>query len=193
MKKSFVILILSLFSFLSPVFADDVDLPATGELWDNWNNNQDFYGQDKNVSDEDFDKAIDSLKSKKNKRAERLKKKQIPKGEEFSRSNETEIINEQSDKDSLPVVSIPVELVVGEGVLPVGHYQVKGEMDGENFVLKLYQAQYLMAQFPAVETDDDFEEDTITFAKWYCEGDDTLKIIYGSLDYNGYALVKIHR
>lgn len=173
--------------------ADDVDLPATGELWDNWNTNQDFYGQDKNVSDEDFDKAIDSLKSKKNKRAERLRKKQIPKGEEFSQSNETEIINEQADKDSLPVVSIPVELMVGEDILPVGHYQVKCEMEGDNFVLKLYQAQYLMAQFPAVVTDEDFDEDTITFAKWYSEDDDTLKIIYGSLDYNGYALVKIHR
>lgn len=189
MKKLFV-LVISLF-FALPVIADDVDLPATGELWDNWNASQDFYGQDKNVSDEDFDKAIDSLKSKKNKRAERLRKKQIPKGEEFSQSNETEIINEQAD-DSLPVVTIPVELIVGDDVLPVGHYQVKCEKDGENFVLKLYQAQYLMAQFPAIETDDDFDEDIITFAKWSAEGEDKIKIICGSLDYNGYAIVKIH-
>lgn len=190
--RRFIILILLLFCILLPVVADDVDVPATGELWDNWNASQDFYGQDKNVSDEDFDKAIDSLKSKKNKRAERLRKKQIPKGEEFSQSNETELINEQSDKDSLPVVSIPVDLIAGEDVLPVGHYQVKCEKDGENFVLKLYQSHYLMAQFPAVETNDDFDEDTITFARWFPEGDDKIKIIYGSLDYNGYALINIH-
>lgn len=189
--KRFFVLLFALF-FTIPVFADDVDLPASGELWDNWNASQDFYGQDKNVSDEDFDKAIDSLKSKKNKREERLRKKQIPKGEEFSQSNETELINEQADKDSLPVVSLPVELVVGEDILPVGHYQVKCEKDGENFVLKLYQSQYLMAQFPAIETDDDFDEDTITFAKWFAEGEDKIKIIYGSLDYNGYAIIDIH-
>lgn len=191
MKRFFILLFALLFAI--PAFADDVDLPATGELWDNWNTSQSFYGQDKNVSDEDFDKAIDSLKSKKNKRLERLKKKQIPKGEEFSQSNETEIINEQVNDDSLPVVSLPVELVVGEDILPIGHYQVKCEKDGDNFVLKLYQAQYMMAQFPAVETNDDFDEDTITFAKWFAEGEDKIKIIYGSLDYNGYAIVDIHK
>ena len=31
-------------------------MPASGDLWDNWNKSQDFYGQDKPaVSDEDFD------------------------------------------------------------------------------------------------------------------------------------------
>lgn len=96
---------------MTPVLGDDVDLPATGDLWDNWGAEQNFYGNDKNVSDEDFDKAIDSLKSKKNRWVDRLKKKQIPKGEEFNQSNETEIINEQADKDTLPVVTIPVEII----------------------------------------------------------------------------------
>ena len=40
---------------IQPVLADDVDMPATGDLWDNWNSSQDFYGQDKPVTDEDFD------------------------------------------------------------------------------------------------------------------------------------------
>ena len=176
-----------------PVKADDVDLPASGDLWDNWGAEQSFYGQDKSVSDEDFDKAIDSLKSKKNKRAERLRKKQIPKGEEFNQSNETEILNEQVSNDSLPVVTLPVEIVLKDGVLPVGHYQVKGEKTDDNtFVLRLYQAQYLMAEFPAVETEDDFDEETITFGKWLLEGEDKIKIIYGSLDFNAYAIVNIN-
>ena len=37
----------------------------------------------------------------------------------------------------------------------------------ELFVLKLYQAHDLLAQFPAVETNEDFDEDTISFAKWF--------------------------
>ena len=78
-----------------------------------------------------------------------------------------------------------------EGVLPVGHYQVKGEKDGQSVVLNFYQSQYLMARVPAVETSDDFGEDTISFVKWFAEGDDKVKVIYGSLDFNAYVILDI--
>lgn len=48
-----------------------------------------------------------------------------------------------------------------------------------------------MAELPAIETDDDFDEETITFAKWILEGEDKLKIIYGSIDLNAYTIVDI--
>ena len=168
-------------------------MPATGDLWDNWGASQDFYGQDKPVTDEDFDKAIEQVKDKQNRNWLGLKKrnKNVPKGEEFSQSNETEIINTNSDKNSLPVISLPVALKVGEDVLPVGHYQIKGENDAGNLVLKFYQAQYVMAQFPAKETTDDFGEETISFAKWLPEGDNKIKVIYGSLDFNAYTVIDI--
>ena len=78
------------------------------------------------------------------------------------------------------------------GVLPVGHYQIQGEKD-ENGVpfLNLYQAQYVMAKIPATETYEDFDEETINFAKWIPEGDDKIKIIYGSMEFNAYAYVDI--
>ena len=58
-------------------------------------------------------------------------------------------------------------------------------------MLKLYQAHDLLAQFPAVETTEDFDEDTISFAKWFFEGDDKIKIIFGSLDFNAYTVVNV--
>lgn len=193
MKKCLVSCIFIMFSLLLlPVaLADDVDMPATGDLWDNWDASQDFYGQDKSVTDEEFDETIQKLKDKKNKWSNWVKKRQIPKGEEFSQSNETEIINTQSEKESLPVISLPVELSVGEDVLPVGHYQVKCEKTDGNVVLKLYQAQYVMAQFPARETTDDFGEETISFTRWFPENDNQIKIIYGSMDFNAYAVIDI--
>ena len=194
MKKVLVSIIFICSFICCPVMADDVDLPSTGELWDNWNTSQDFYGQDKPaVSDEDFNKALESVKNKQNKLGNWLKKRQIPKGEDFSQSNETEIINQEIDTpESLPVVCIPVELRVGDGILPIGHYQVQGEKDENgNVVLKLYQAQYLMAQFEAEETNDDFGEDTISFVKWLPEGDDKIKIVYGSMDFNAYTIIPI--
>ena len=89
------------------------------------------------------------------------------------------------------MICIPVELSVGEGILPVGHYQVKGEKDGDKVVLNLYQAQFLMAKIPAIETTEDFGEDEILFVKWVPDGDYKMKILYGSMDFNAYAYVDI--
>ena len=71
------------------------------------------------------------------------------------------IDNSYGEKQVLPVLCVPVELKVGEDTLPIGHYQVVGEKVDGQAVLKFYQSQYEMAQFPAVETTSDFGEDTI--------------------------------
>lgn len=191
--KKFLLIILSVVLLATPVLADDVDLPATGDLWDNWNGATQDGKEAKAVSDEDFDKAIDQLDRKINKRKYKRLKKQIPKGEEFHQGNETDIIIEQSDKNTHPVLSIPVELAVGEdGVLPVGHYQIRGEKDDDgNVYICFYQSQYLMAKFPAVETDEDFDQDTIVFGEWFPEGDKKIKVIFGSMDFNAYTIIDL--
>lgn len=48
-----------------------------------------------------------------------------------------------------------------------------------------------MAQFPAIETTDDFDEDTITFAKWIPEGENKIKVIFGSMDFNAYTIIDL--
>lgn len=182
-------------SSVNCAFADDVDLPASGDLWDNYGASQDFYGQDKKgVSDEEFDKAIEQIKDKQSRGLFGRKKrdKNIPKGEEYRQSNESEVLKVHSDNSFFPVVSLPVEIAVGEGVLPVGHYQIQGERkDNGEIVLKFYQAHTMLAQFPAVETKDDYDQELITFALWFPEGDKQLKIVYGSLDFNAYTIVNI--
>lgn len=193
MKKFLILLLIVLFSVAPKVMANDVDLPANGDLWDNWNTSQDMYGQDKSVSDEEFDKVIDKLKEKRDKLKNRFKKSPIPKGEEFSQSNETDVLTEHAEKDtSLPVLCVPVDLAIGEGVLPVGHYQIKGEKEGNSVTLSFYQAQHLMAKVPAIETTDDFEEETITFADWKLEGENKIKVIYGSMEFNAYTYLDIN-
>ncbi len=191
--KKFLLIVLSVVLLSSPVLAGDVDLPATGDLWDNWNGAAQDGKEAKAVSDEDFDKAIDQLDKKINKRKYKKLKKQIPKGEEFHQGNETDIIIEHSDKNTHPVLSIPVELAVGQdGVLPVGHYQIRGEKDEDgNVYICFYQSQYLMAKFPAVETDEDFDQDTIVFGEWFPEGDKKIKVIFGSMDFNAYTIIDL--
>ena len=186
--KIFIIMLL----FALPVFADNEDNATSGDLWDSFNSTNDNYKQDKAVSDEDFEKAIESVKKKQHPFATLLKKDKPPKGDEQSQGNESEILNTEIEpENNTPVVGIPVEINLGDAVLPVGHYQVIGEKKDDKVVLKLYQAQYLMAEIPATETRDDFDEETISFAKWIAHDDETIKLIYGSMDFNAFTILKI--
>ena len=190
MKKVLLFLFLILFC-VNVCYSADVDVDVSDDLWDNWNSDQQMYGQDKSVSDEDFEKTVKQLEDKKNKR---IRKKTVPKGEEFHQSNETEVISEQANKDSLPVVCISAEIQLEDGVLPIGHYQVKGVKEEDGSVsLELYQAHYVMAKFPATETNDDFGSETISFAKWEPVGENGLKIIFGSVDFNAYTVVNLKK
>ena len=187
MKKFLTLLIVLVFTSI-PVLADDMDFSSVGEFWDI--QHPDLEREVKPVSDEEFEKAIEEKDAKVNKWKHRIERWKRPRGEAFSESNETEQIQtETTAKDTLPVICVPFDLKIGENILPVGHYQVKGEIIENKPVLKFFQAHYLMAKLPAIETDQDFGEDEILFAKLFIQDENTVKIIYGSLDFNAYAVV----
>lgn len=150
-------------------------------MWDNFGD-QNTYGQQA-VTDQDFQKALESKKGKKK------KDKNIPKGKSFSQSNETEAIVNTSKE--LPVLLIPLTLKIGDGLIPIGHYQIEGAKENNQIFLKLYQGHTLMAKLPAEETNDDFGEQTINFVKLIPHGDYHIKIIYGCLDFNAYSVIDI--
>ncbi len=173
-------------NFLPAAYAEGDD------LWGSFNVNIPSAKDQKFVSDEEFEAAI----KKKNKKLDKWKKILLnngsPRGEEFSQSNETEEINSQQGANaSLPILALPVEIKIGEEHVPVGHYQVKGENKNGQIILNLYQAHNLVAKIPAVETNDDYSQEEILFANWVNQDDKHIKLIYGSLDYNAYAIVDI--
>lgn len=193
MKKFFLLIaIMSFFSICA--FAYD-DLMYTNDMWDHYGEDINNGMEAKPVSDEEFEKAIQQVDSKVNKWKNWAQKRKQPKGESFSQSNETDVLNNEHGEDkSLPVLSLPSDVLVGEDYIPVGHYQVQGEkLDNGDTVLNLYQANYLIARIKANETQDDFNKDEILFADWDVEDEDgnIIRIIYGSLDFNAYAFVKI--
>lgn len=172
--------------FLSPAYGEEDD------LWGSFNTDLSSPKEQRFVSDEEFEEAI----KKKNKKLDKWKKILLnngsPRGEQFSQSDETEAINNNQGADaSLPVLALPVEIKIGEGYVPVGHYQVEGKNENGRIVLSLYQAHNLVAKIPATETNEDYEQEEILFANWMSEDDNRIKIIYGSLDFNAYALVDI--
>ena len=154
---------------------------AEGDLWDNYGD-QHTYGQ-KAVSDKEFDKALESKKKKKK------RNKNIPKGNEFHQSNETQFIKDAEEE--MPVLCIPVKLQVGENIIPEGHYQIDGEKkDGDTF-LNLYQAHFLIAKLPAKETQDDYGKETVHFVELMSVNDTQVKIIFGSIEFNAYSIIDI--
>jgi hypothetical protein len=169
MKKLLALSFVFVLSFSNTVFAD-------GDLWDNFGD-QNFYGT-KAVSEKDFDNAIKVKKGE--------KKPKKTKGDTFHQGNETEIINQKAEE--LPIVCITTDIKIDDDTtLPIGHYQVMSEKGaGNKIYLKLYQGHFLMAEFEAIETFDDFDEPEINFAKFIIDGN-KYKLIYGSIDYNAYV------
>ena len=149
---------------------------AEGDLWDNFGD-QNQYGTNKYVSDTDFQKALDS------KRKEKKPKKM--KGDSYQESNETDVINQIPKELPVVCVSTPIK-VEDDAVLPIGHYQVISEKRNNKIYLKLYQGHYLITEFEAVETLEDFDEPEINFANFITDGN-IYKLIYGSIDYNAYV------
>lgn len=173
--KKFFITLSTIIITANCVFAD-------GDLWDNFGDTN-TYGQQA-VTEQDFEKALNS-KQKKKKRD-----KNIPKGESFSQSNETDSIKNTTNEPQILLIPIPLK-IKEDYIIPVGHYQVEGEKkDGEVF-LKLYQAHDLIAKLPAEETNDDFGEETINFVKLLPHGDYHVEIIYGGIDFNAYSIIDI--
>ena len=175
MRKILVIIFALLFFTGNASFADT-------DIWDYFGD-QNVYGQ-KPVSDKEFEQALESKKKKKK------RDKNIPKGAEFHQSNETQFIKQAEEE--MPVLCVPVEIKLSENeILPVGHYQISGEKKNGKPYLKFYQAHYLMAEIPAVETHDDFNQETVHFVNLLENGDKQVKIIFGSLDFNAYSVVNI--
>lgn len=175
MRKAFTILLLLLFATVNIAVAED-------DLWDNYGDTN-VYGQ-KPVSDEEFQKALESKKGKPK------RDKNIPKGESFSQSNETEALN--STVKEPQILLIPLGLKIGENeIIPPGHYEVEGVKENGKPYLKLYQSHYMIAKLPATETNDDFGEPTINFVKLIPHGDYHVQIIYGSIDFNAYSVIDI--
>lgn len=155
---------------------------AEGDLWDNFGDTN-VYGQTP-VSDKEFEQALESKKGKKK------RDKNIPKGESFSQSNETEQLSSTTKEPQ--ILLIPLNLkTVNNSIIPIGHYEVEGVKENGDIYIKLYQAHNVIAKIPATETNDDFNEPTINFVKLLPHGENHVQIIYGGIDFNAYSIIDI--
>ena len=89
------------------------------------------------------------------------------------------------------LLNIPVHMIIDNNILDKGCYKVLGEKDKDNNIyLSFYQSQFLKGKVKAIETKDDFGQETLDFVELIPYNDKYVKIIFGSLDFNAYVFIK---
>lgn len=187
MKKSFLLILFLV--FLLPVSADEWDdFGAVERMWD---------GQ-KSITNKEFEDVMDALQTNQKQKEEKQKKKKIKKISGGGNSLHTDLstdkqINEIPDlkakSEEGVLINIPVNLVLENGILEKGFYKVIAVREDNKPYLFLYQSQFLKGKVEVTETDDDFGEDNIDFAKIFPYNKSFMRIIFGSIDFNAYTYV----
>ena len=87
------------------------------------------------------------------------------------------------------LINLPVNIVLGSQVLERGFYKVIGERDEDSnkMYLNFYQSQFFKGKVEVIETQDDYGEETLDFARILPFNESFVKIIYGSIDFNAYT------
>ena len=192
MKKIAILTLFLVLLFSNGAYADEYDdYAGIDHAWDN----------QKPVTNDEFEKAIDTLTAKQKKKDEKAKKRKIRKIsgggtslhkglEPMGEISEQEILKEQGEFDG-QLLNIPVDVVIDGKVLERGFYNVFGEKDKNNDIyLSFYQAHYLMGKVKVHKTNHDFEAEELDFVLAVPYDDTYIKIIFGSLDFNAYTYLQ---
>ena len=192
--KKFALFILFLSFFLSSAAFADVTYDSYADIDHAWDNQ-------KPITNQEFEKAIDTLTAKQKKKEEKAHKKRIKKIsgggtslhkglEPMGEIKEQEILKEKDEYTGL-LINFPVNVVIDGKVLDKGFYNVFGEKDKNNDIyLSFYQAHYLMGKVKAYPTKKDFDAEELDFVKMIPYDDTYVQIIFGSLDFNAYTYLE---
>ena len=188
MIKKFSVLLFIIFLFPLLSFA--------GEDWSSYDNIDNSWDGQKTITNKQFEETMDALQAR-SKRKEAKKKERVLR--KFKGSSLTpqmdahneEIVNEQPDEclKEPQLINIPVDFIVNGELIERGFYRIDGEKKEDGVYILLYQAHTLKAKIKAKETNDDFEEDFIQFAKILPCNDHQIKIIFGCIDFNAFAYI----
>ena len=193
MKNKILLMLFLLFICAYPVCAED--------FFDNYTGFEHAWDNQKPITNQEFEKAIDTLTEKQKKKDEKAKKRKIKKIsgggtslhkglEPMSEIKAQDILKEKS-KDEGQLLNIPVNVIIDDKVLDAGFYNVFGEKDKKGDVyLSFYQSQYLMGKVKAYTTNNDFEDEHLDFVKMEVYDKDYIKIMYGSLEFNAYTYLR---
>lgn len=190
MRKSFLVLVILFFALVLPVFADD---------WDDFGSVERMWDGQKSITNKEFEEVMDALQTNQKQKEEKQKKKKIKKISGGGNSLHTELspdkeINEIPDLKSKVeegiIINVPVDLILGEKILEKGFYKVFARRDeSKKAFISFYQSQFFKGEIEVNETEDDFGEKELDFAKLTPYNNSYVKMIFGSIDFNAYAYI----
>ena len=172
--------------------------PVQAENWDDYTDLDKAWEGQKTVTNKEYDEVIDALKAQEKKREAKKKKKLFKRllgggdslHEELSPDNEIKEIPDFKSNDKGLLLNVPVEITLDNNILDRGFYKVLGERNDDGKIcIKFYQSQFFKGEVQAIETQDDYGEESIDFVRIVPYNDSFVKIIFGSIDFNAYALI----
>lgn len=184
-----IVLLLAIFVML-PVFADS---------WDDFSNVDRMWDGQKSITNKEFEQVMEKLEEKGNLKEQKQEKKRIKKlfgggktlhSEKSIDFSQQEITAGKSKEEGI-LINLPVQIILDGKVLDKGFYKVFAEKDKESkkTYVSLYQSQYLKGKIEVEETEDDYGEKELDFAKILPYNDSFVKLIFGSIDFNAYAFL----
>ena len=190
MKKSFIFILL--FCFLSTSF-------VLADSWEDFSNLDKTWEDQKTVPNSDYEEVVNALEEKKDAVEQKKKKKKFKKlfsgggttlHKEIKSDGKLKDIPDIKSKEDGVLTNVFVDLLIDGKVLEKGFYKIIAERDEHKKIhVKFYQSQFLKGEIIAEETNDDFGQETIDFAKVLPCNQQFVKLIFGSIDFNAYAYV----
>ena len=190
MKKSFAIILLSCLLSSNFVLADS---------WDDFSNLDETWDAQKTVPNSDYEEVVNALEEKKEAVEQKKKKKRFRKlfsaggttlHKDIKPESEIKEIQDIEKKDEGILTNVFVDLLLDGVILEKGYYKIIAERDEQKKIhIKFYQSQFLRGEIIAEETNDDYGQEAIDFAKLLPYNQNFVKFIFGSIDFNAYAYI----
>ncbi len=182
MRNKLTCLLSILMIFSSAVFADEFD---GGKDWSSLAGVENAWDGQKIIKNSEYEAIVNELEKRKNAKKIKAEKKAGQMLMNGSAGSESDFLSKFDEQ--YPLLNLTVPLKIGDVEVPVGHYKVIGTKVNGKVYLNLCQSYHVIGKIPAVETNDDFNQDEINFIKIEDVGNNVLKLIYGSMKFNAYA------
>ena len=187
-------LLFSLFIVITFLFQS-----VLADSWDDLSNVDKLWDGQKSITNQEYEQVDEKLEEKTKEKEVKQKRKKRKKlfgsgttiHEELNPDNDNiKELESLEPKEDL-VINLPVSLIVNNSVLEKGYYKVLPEIDEETKkkYINFYQSQFFKCKIEITETDDDFNEQELNFVKLLPYNESFVKIIFGSLDFNGYVFL----
>ena len=191
MKKNFIYVLIVFLLFSVP--------SAMSDSWDDFADLDRAWDGQKSITNKEFEKVMDALQEKSKKREARKQKRKARKISGGGTSLHSELNPDKDIKELQSIktdpnegllVNLPVHLFINGVPLDKGYYNVVATRDNDKKIyINFYQSQYLKGSVEATETDEDFGQKEVDFAKVLEYQGSFVKMIFGCIDFNAYAYI----